>query len=110
MKRKISQDDYANILEFRSDFELMCENAMKYNRPDTIYWQAAKKLLATGSKLMNKEKLISFRRSLECFARLTERELGFRIDSSNHAIDEQLTTSSEQLDTSMNESETTFID
>ncbi|CAF1470461.1 unnamed protein product [Rotaria sordida] len=105
MKRKINQDDYSNIIEFRSDFELMCDNAMKYNRPDTIYWQAAKKLLATGTKLMNKDKLISFRRSLECFSRLTERELGFRIDSLNHNIDEQLTISQEQYDSSINEHE-----
>lgn len=105
MKRKIHQDDYSNILEFRADFELMCENAMKYNRPDTIYWQAAKKLLATGSKLMNKEKLLSSRRSLECFARLTERELGFRIDSSNHTIDEPITSSTDQFDSSNHDSE-----
>jgi len=105
MKKKINQDEYSNILEFCSDFELMCDNAMKYNRPDTIYWQAAKKLLATGTKLMNKDKLISFRRSLECFSRLTERELGFRIDASNHAIDEPITTSNEQFDSSLNDHE-----
>jgi bromodomain-containing protein 7/9 len=105
MRKKMNQDDYSNILEFRSDFELMCDNAMKYNRPDTIYWQAAKKLLATGTKLMHKDKLISFRRSLECFSRLTERELGFRIDSSNHAIDEQSIISNEQNDSSINEHE-----
>lgn len=105
MKRKIQQDEYSNILEFRSDFELMCDNAMKYNRPDTIYWQAAKKLLATGSKLMNKEKLISSRRSLECFARLTERELGFRIDSSNHSTDEPISSSNEQFDSSNHDSD-----
>lgn len=105
MKKKINHDDYANVIEFRSDFELMCENAMKYNRPDTIYWQAAKKLLATGTKLMNKEKLISFRRSVECFSRLSERELGFRIDSQNQTNDEPLATSNELFDTSLNDHE-----
>lgn len=105
MKKKISQDEYDNILEFRSDFQLMCDNAMKYNRPDTVYWQAAKKLLATGNKLMHKDKLISSRRSLECFARLTERELGFRIDSLHHAADEQANTSTDQLDSSVNDHE-----
>ncbi|UJR15550.1 hypothetical protein I4U23_002489 [Adineta vaga] len=100
MKKKISQDEYYNILEFRADFELMCENAMKYNRPETIYWQAAKKLLATGSKLMHKDKLLSFRRSLECFSRLTERQLGFRIDTLPHTTDEQISSSTEQFDSS----------
>ena len=105
MKMKIKQDDYSNIVEFRSDFELMCDNAMKYNRPETIYWQAAKKLLATGSKLMNKDKLVSSRRSVECFARLTERELGFRIDSSHHSFDEHSSSINESLDTSTTDHE-----
>ncbi|CAF5170645.1 unnamed protein product, partial [Rotaria magnacalcarata] len=30
MRKKINQDEYLNILEFRTDFELLCENAMKY--------------------------------------------------------------------------------
>lgn len=102
MKRKITQDEYSNIVEFRSDFELMCENAMKYNRPETIYWQAAKKLLNIGTKLMNKEKLLSSRRSLECFSRLTERELGFRIDlPSTHNLDESSSHLNESLDSSI---------
>jgi hypothetical protein len=90
IKKKINQDEYSNILEFRTDFELICENAMKYNRPDTIYWQAAKKLSTTGTKSMNNEKLLSFRRSIECFSRLTERELGFRLDSINQPNDDNL--------------------
>ncbi|CAF1967755.1 unnamed protein product [Rotaria magnacalcarata] len=105
MKKKITQDDYSNVIEFRSDFELMCENAMKYNRPDTIYWRAAKKLLATGAKLMNKDKLLSFRRGVECFTRLSERELGFRIDSSSHSMDEQTTSSNDPYDSSINDPE-----
>jgi hypothetical protein len=105
MRNKINHDEYSNIVEFRSDFELMCDNAMKYNRPDTIYWQAAKKLLAVGTKLMNKEKLLSCRRSVECFSRLTERELGFRIDTLNHSMDEQTTTSNDQFDSSINDHE-----
>jgi bromodomain-containing protein 7/9 len=105
IKKKINQDEYSNILEFRSDFELMCDNAMKYNRPETIYWQAAKKLLTTGTKLMTKDKLLNLRRTVDCFSRLTERELGFHIDSTNHTNDEQLINSHEQMDTSLNDNE-----
>jgi bromodomain-containing protein 7/9 len=93
IKKKLNHDEYSNILEFRADFELMCNNAMKYNRPETIYWQAAKKLLTSGTKLMTKDKLINLRRTVECFSHLTERELGFRIDSINHTNDEQMDTS-----------------
>lgn len=105
MRKKINQDEYSNILEFRADFELMCENAIKYNRPETVYHQAAKKLLASGSKLMTKEKLINLRRTVECFTRLADREFGFRIDSINNTNDEQLVNSSEPMDTSLNDNE-----
>jgi bromodomain-containing protein 7/9 len=105
IKKKINQDEYSNILEFRADFELMCDNAMKYNRSETIYWQAARKLLTTGTKLMTKDKLINLRRTVECFSRLTERELGFHIDSTNHTNDEQLINSHEQMDISLNDND-----
>ena len=107
MKKKLSRDEYANILEFRTDFELMCDNAMKYNRPETVYWQAAKKLLAAGNKLMNKDPLLNLRRTVECFSRLTERELGFHIDSTNTSNDEQIINSNEQMDLSLSDNETT---
>ena len=32
----------------------MCENAMTYNKSDTIYYHAARKLLDSGLKLLNK--------------------------------------------------------
>ena len=31
----------------------MCNNAMVYNAPETIYYKAAKKLIQTGSKLLS---------------------------------------------------------
>lgn len=30
---------------FQADFKLMCDNAMTYNRPDTVYYKLAKKIL-----------------------------------------------------------------
>ena len=99
MRKKISQDEYSNILEFRIDFELMCENALKYNRPETIYWQAAKKLSSTGAKLMSKEKLLVFRRTLDPFTRLTEREFGFPPN------DEQSVATNEPMEVSSNDQE-----
>lgn len=37
----------------QTDFKIMCENAMIYNKPDTIYYKAAKKLLHSGMKILN---------------------------------------------------------
>lgn len=41
-------------VHFQADFKLMCDNAMVYNRPETVYYKAAKKLLHTGFKMMSK--------------------------------------------------------
>lgn len=58
MKDKITTNDYKTITEFKADFKLMCDNAMIYNRPETVYYKAAKKLLHTGFKMMSKQAAI----------------------------------------------------
>ncbi|XP_036267119.1 bromodomain-containing protein 9 isoform X7 [Pipistrellus kuhlii] len=40
------------------DFKLMCDNAMTYNRPDTVYYKLAKKILHAGFKMMSKAALL----------------------------------------------------
>lgn len=55
MKDKIDANEYKTITEFKADFKLMCDNAMVYNRPETVYYKAAKKLLHTGFKMMSKQ-------------------------------------------------------
>lgn len=58
MKDKIAANEYKTITEFKADFKLMCDNAMVYNRPETVYYKAAKKLLHTGFKMMSKQAAI----------------------------------------------------
>uniref|UniRef100_A0A671LNP8 Bromodomain-containing protein 9 n=1 Tax=Sinocyclocheilus anshuiensis TaxID=1608454 RepID=A0A671LNP8_9TELE len=58
MKDKIDANEYKTITEFKADFKLMCDNAMVYNRPETVYYKAAKKLLHTGFKMMSKQAAI----------------------------------------------------
>ncbi|KAM9783247.1 bromodomain-containing protein 9 [Neosynchiropus ocellatus] len=64
MKDKIVNNDYNTVTEFKADFKLMCDNAMVYNRPETVYYKAAKKLLHTGFKMMSKERLLALKRSM----------------------------------------------
>ncbi|KAM4029193.1 bromodomain-containing protein 9 isoform 3-T3 [Anomaloglossus baeobatrachus] len=64
MKEKISSNEYKSITEFKADFKLMCDNAMTYNRPETVYYKLAKKLLHTGFKMMSKERLLALKRSM----------------------------------------------
>ncbi|XP_040209298.1 bromodomain-containing protein 9 isoform X9 [Rana temporaria] len=58
MKDKISANEYKSITEFKGDFKLMCDNAMTYNRPETVYYKLAKKLLHTGFKMMSKAAIL----------------------------------------------------
>uniref|UniRef100_G1MSR9 Bromodomain-containing protein 9 n=1 Tax=Meleagris gallopavo TaxID=9103 RepID=G1MSR9_MELGA len=55
MKEKIAANEYKSVTEFKADFKLMCDNAMTYNRPDTVYYKLAKKILHTGFKMMSKQ-------------------------------------------------------
>ncbi|XP_054847979.1 bromodomain-containing protein 9 isoform X1 [Eublepharis macularius] len=55
MKDKIASNEYKSVTEFKADFKLMCDNAMTYNRPDTVYYKLAKKILHTGFKMMSKQ-------------------------------------------------------
>ncbi|XP_044521198.1 bromodomain-containing protein 9 isoform X10 [Gracilinanus agilis] len=55
MKDKIVANEYKSVTEFKADFKLMCDNAMTYNRPDTVYYKLAKKILHTGFKMMSKQ-------------------------------------------------------
>ncbi|XP_075068780.1 bromodomain-containing protein 9 isoform X3 [Mixophyes fleayi] len=64
MKDKIASNEYKSITEFKGDFKLMCDNAMTYNRPETVYYKLAKKLLHTGFKMMSKERLLALKRSM----------------------------------------------
>lgn len=55
MKEKIVSNEYKSITEFKADFKLMCDNAMTYNRPDTVYYKLAKKILHAGFKMMSRQ-------------------------------------------------------
>ncbi|XP_055991047.1 bromodomain-containing protein 9 isoform X3 [Sorex fumeus] len=58
MKDKIVANEYKSVTEFKADFKLMCDNAMTYNRPDTVYYKLAKKILHAGFKMMSRAALL----------------------------------------------------
>lgn len=44
IRKKIEQRSYETIAEMKADVKLMCDNAMTYNQPDTIYYKTARKI------------------------------------------------------------------
>ncbi|XP_061525162.1 bromodomain-containing protein 7 isoform X8 [Phycodurus eques] len=65
MKEKVKKQSYVTLDELKADFRTMCENAMVHNKPETIYHKAARKLLHSGMKILNKERLESLKQSIE---------------------------------------------
>ncbi|XP_073320265.1 bromodomain-containing protein 7 isoform X3 [Pagrus major] len=65
MKDKVKKECYQSLDELKVDFRIMCENAMIYNKPETIYHKAARKLLHSGMKILSQERLDSLKQSIE---------------------------------------------
>lgn len=51
MRKKFNDDKYHYFSQVQKDFELICNNAMLYNRPDTFYYEEAKRLLKEGKNI-----------------------------------------------------------
>lgn len=86
MRQKIDDHEYSALSEFSDDFRLICENAMRYNRVDTVYHKAAKRLLQIGMKQLQPENLMRTLKPLSGYIReLTAKELGFELNSNEFA-------------------------
>ncbi|KAL5968275.1 Bromodomain-containing protein 9 [Taenia solium] len=80
-----SRNYYSTAGQFLSDVRLMCENAMCYNPPDTIYYQKARKLLAFVEKQMTPHSLRKLSTELLKMSRpLTDDEIGGRFGGYYH--------------------------
>ncbi|XP_045674330.1 bromodomain-containing protein 7 isoform X2 [Phyllostomus hastatus] len=88
MREKIKNNDYQSIEELKDHFKLMCTNAMIYNKPETIYYKAAKKLLHSGMKILSQERIQSLKQSIEFMADLQKsRKQQDRADASQGGED-----------------------
>ncbi|KAJ2940757.1 hypothetical protein O0L34_g14868 [Tuta absoluta] len=77
MKQKIDDNEYKSLNCFISDFQLMCKNAMRYNKNGTVYHKAAKRLLHTGLKQLTPQKLRPLGDMLTFMYEIPIKELGF---------------------------------
>lgn len=83
MKQKIDSGVYITLNQFIDDFKLLCNNAMVYNQPHTIYYKAAKKLLHAGVKMMSPDKLKPLRSVLTYMGDIGRDALGFDVGEGN---------------------------
>ncbi|KAM4721111.1 bromodomain-containing protein 7 [Rhinophrynus dorsalis] len=99
MKEKIRNQEYESIEELKENFTQLCHNAMIYNKPGTIFFKAAKKLLNSGMKILSQERIQSLKQSIDFMADLqssgNEKEKG---DSNGEGGHEQLKEESMDVD------------
>nr|XP_031532764.1 bromodomain-containing protein 9 isoform X7 [Vicugna pacos] len=88
MKDKIVANEYKSVTEFKADFKLMCDNAMTYNRPDTVYYKLAKKILHAGFKMMSKERLLALKRSVSFMQDMDFSQQAALLGSEDTAVEE----------------------
>ncbi|KAK2497414.1 hypothetical protein MC885_019291 [Smutsia gigantea] len=90
MKDKIVANEYKSVTEFKADFKLMCDNAMTYNRPDTVYYKLAKKILHAGFKMMSKERLFALKRSMSFMQDVDFSQQAALLGSEDTAVEEPI--------------------
>ncbi|MEJ1275878.1 bromodomain containing 9 [Cricetulus griseus] len=66
----------------------MCDNAMTYNRPDTVYYKLAKKILHAGFKMMSKERLLALKRSMSFMQDMDFSQQAALLGSEDPAVEE----------------------
>merc|ERR1739844_503155 len=88
--------EYESLAVFRTDFELICRNAMTYNTVDTIYYKSADKLLRYGQKFFSVEKLRSMKTHLAFASIIPDECLG--IDASSVLANEENNANDEDED------------
>lgn len=71
MRQRIDAQDYTNLEQFETDFNLIVDNCMTYNSKDTYFYRAAVRLRDQGGTLLRKA-----RRDVE--------KIGFDRDSGMH--------------------------
>ncbi|XP_077291740.1 bromodomain-containing protein 7-like isoform X2 [Arctopsyche grandis] len=86
MKQKIDDNMYRSLNCFISDFKLMCNNAVKYNKSGTVYHKAARKLLHLGMRQLTPAKLRPLGSILTYMYEIPIRELGFDMGKMDVAL------------------------
>lgn len=83
MENNLDTQGYSTLKEMKYDFELICENAMIFNKPESGVYKAAKRLKVYGLQMLSKTNLREIVRDRPAFSALTKHELGFDIEDTD---------------------------
>eukprot|EP00092_Neocalanus_flemingeri_P032835 GFUD01035711.1.p1 GENE.GFUD01035711.1~~GFUD01035711.1.p1 ORF type:complete len:645 (+),score=163.96 GFUD01035711.1:36-1970(+) len=79
MREMIEDGKFENLDLFRYSFNLICNNCMTYNGPDTVYYKTAKKLQQQGQRILAPERIKALSEHLPLIKDLSSEELGFEM-------------------------------
>ena len=79
MEDKLDSQTYKSMAQFKYDFLLIVENCMKFNKPETVYHKAAKKLESFGLQLLSKKSLREIVLDRPIYSSISTTEIGFDI-------------------------------
>eukprot|EP00090_Calanus_glacialis_P046975 TRINITY_DN949_c0_g1_i1.p1 TRINITY_DN949_c0_g1~~TRINITY_DN949_c0_g1_i1.p1 ORF type:complete len:644 (-),score=181.07 TRINITY_DN949_c0_g1_i1:103-2034(-) len=79
MREMIEDGKFINLDQFRYSFDLICNNCMTYNGPDTVYYKTAKKLQQQGQRILAPERIKALSEHLPLIKDLSSEELGFEM-------------------------------
>ena len=57
MRDMIEENKFRSLSQFRSSFDLICNNCMTYNGPETVYFKSAKLLQRQGQRILAPERI-----------------------------------------------------
>ena len=79
MREMIDDGKFKTLSQFRNSFDLICNNCMTYNGPETVYFKSAKLLQRQGQRILAPERIKALSEHLPLIKDLTVEELGFEL-------------------------------
>ena len=79
MREMIEEGKFKTLSQFRTSFDLICNNCMTYNGPETVYFKSAKLLQRQGQRILAPERIKALAEHLPLIKDLTIDELGFEL-------------------------------
>ena len=79
MREMIEEGKFKTLSQFRTSFDLICNNCMTYNGPETVYFKSAKLLQRQGQRILAPERIKALAEHLPLIKDLNIEELGFEL-------------------------------
>ena len=79
IREMIEDGKFKTLSQFRNAFDLICNNCMTYNGPETVYFKSAKLLQRQGQRILAPERIKALAEHLPLIKDLQQHELGFEL-------------------------------